>query len=161
MDKERWIRLIGLLKLSKGILLFASGVGLLKLLHRDVGDFVLQWINTLHFDPDNRHIQSILVKASILNERQLKELSIGSFFYAGLLITEGTGLLLVKRWAEYFSVIVTGSFIPLELWELFRRFSTAKVVVIILNIAIVVYLLGRLRREQSTRNASLRHAAGD
>jgi uncharacterized membrane protein (DUF2068 family) len=76
----------------------------------------------------------------------LKELSIGSFFYAGLLITEGTGLLLVKRWAEYFSVIVTGSFIPLEVWELFRRFSAAKVLVIILNIAIVVYLLGRLRR---------------
>jgi uncharacterized membrane protein (DUF2068 family) len=145
MGKERWIRLIGLLKLSKGILLFASGVGFLKLLHKDVGDFVLQWINILHFDPDNRHIQSFLVKASILNERQLKELSIGSFFYAGLLITEGTGLLFVKRWAEYFSVVVTGSFIPLEVWELFRHFSAAKVLVIIVNVAIVVYLVVRLR----------------
>jgi|SRR5689334_2090886 uncharacterized membrane protein (DUF2068 family) len=145
MDKDRWIPLIGLLKLSKGILLFASGVGLLKLLHRDVGDFVLQWINILHFDPDNRHIQSILVRASILTERQLKELSIGSFFYAGLLITEGTGLLYVRRWAEYFSVVVTGSFIPLEVWELFRHFSPAKVLVIIINFAIVVYLVGRLR----------------
>src|SRR6476646_1534223 len=141
MSKDHWIRLIGLLKLLKGILLFASGVGLLKLLHKDVGDFVMQWINTLHFDPDNRHIQSILVKASILNERQLKELSIGSFFYAGLLITEGTGLLFVKRWAEYFSVVVTGSFIPLEVWELFRHFSAVKVVVIIVNVAIVVYLI--------------------
>ena len=73
MSKDHWVRLIGLLKLFKGILLFASGIGLLKLLHKDVGDFVMQWINTLHFDPDNRHIQSLLIKTSFVNERQLKE----------------------------------------------------------------------------------------
>jgi uncharacterized membrane protein (DUF2068 family) len=151
MPKDHWIRLIGLLKLFKGILLFASGVGLLKLLHKDVGDFVLQWINTLHFDPDNRHIQALLIKASILDERRLKELSLGSFFYAGLLITEGTGLLFVKRWAEYFSVIVTGSFIPLEVWELFRHFTAVKVLVIIVNIAIVVYLVHRVRTTETQR----------
>jgi uncharacterized membrane protein (DUF2068 family) len=147
MSKDHWVRLIGLLKLVKGILLFASGIGLLKLLHKDVRDFVLQWINTLHFDPDNRHIQSLLIKASFVNERQLKELSVGSFFYAALLITEGTGLLLVRRWAEYFSVVVTSSFIPLEIWELFRHFSAAKVLVIVVNVAIVVYLVIRLRSE--------------
>src|SRR3954463_5795222 len=109
MAKDRWIWLIGVLKLFKGVLLFASGMGLLKLLHKDVGDFVAQWINTLHVDPDNRHIQGLLIKASIINERQLKELSLGSFFYSGLLLTEGTGLLLGKGWAKYFSVIVTAS----------------------------------------------------
>jgi uncharacterized membrane protein (DUF2068 family) len=147
MSKDHWVRLIGLLKLFKGILLFASGIGLLKLLHKDVGDFVMQWINTLHFDPDNRHIQSLLIKTSFVNERQLKELSLGAFFYSALLITEGTGLLLVKRWAEYFSVVVTSSFIPLEIWELFRHFSAAKILVIVVNVAIVVYLVIRLRSE--------------
>src|SRR5262245_50486117 len=126
-SKDAWIRLIGVLKFVKGLLLLASGIGLLRLVHKDVGDFVMQWINTLHFDPDNRHIQRLLVRASIINERQLKELSLGSFFYAGLLLTEGTGLLLAKRWAEYFSVIVTGSFIPLEVWELLRHFTAVKV----------------------------------
>ena len=148
--KDHWIRLIGLLKLFKGVLLFVSGIGLLKLLHKDVGDFVTQWVNTLHFDPDNRHIQSLLIKASFVNQRQLKELSAGSFFYAGLLITEGTGLWLVKRWAEYFSVIVTSSFIPLEIWELLKHFTAAKVVVIAVNVAIVVYLVVRLRSERSS-----------
>ena len=151
MAKDRWIWLIGLLKLFKGILLFASGVGLLKLLHKDVGDFVAQWINTLHVDPDNRHIQGLLLKASIIDERQLKELSLGSFFYAGLLLTEGTGLLLGKRWAKYFSVIVTASFIPLEIWELARHFTAGKVLVIAVNIAIVAYLVIRIQSEKAEK----------
>src|SRR5215470_3725513 len=122
--------MIGVLKLFKGILLLASGIGLLSLLHKDVGDVVTQWINVLHVDPDNRHIQGLLIKASILDQRRLKELGVGSFFYAGLLLTEGTGLLLGKRWAKYFSVIVTGSFIHLEIWELVKHFTVAKTVVI-------------------------------
>jgi uncharacterized membrane protein (DUF2068 family) len=148
MRKDRWIILIGLLKLLKGVLLFASGIGLLKLLHRDVADFLAQWINTLHFDPDNRHIQHLLVKASIVDERKIKELSLGAFFYAGLLLTEGSGLLLGKRWAKYFSIIVTGSFIPLEIWELAKRFSVGKCTVIVLNAAIVWYLITRLKHDE-------------
>jgi uncharacterized membrane protein (DUF2068 family) len=147
MHKDRWITLIGALKLLKGIVLFASGIGLLKLVHKDKADFVMQWINTLHFDPDNRHIQGLLIRASFVNERQLKELSIGSFFYAALLLTEGAGLLTGKRWAKYFSIIVTGSFIPLEIWELFRHFTIVKTVVIVLNVAIVWYLIIRVRDE--------------
>jgi len=144
---DRGIRIIAFFKLLKGILLFGSGVGLLNLLHKDVADRVMQWINILHVDPDNRYIQNLLVKASIVNERQLKRLSVGAFFYAGLLLTEGSGLLLGKRWAKYFSVIVTGSFIPLELWELVKQFNVNKTIVIGVNIIVVWYLILRLKRE--------------
>lgn len=147
MRNDRWILLIGLLKLFKGLLLLASGIGLLKLLHKDVAAVAMQWVNTLHVDPDNRYIQHVLLKTSLIDERKLKELSLGSFFYAGLLLTEGTGLLLRKRWGKYFSVIVTGSFIPLEIWELAKRFSAAKTIVIAVNVAVVGYLIRKIREE--------------
>ena len=91
----------------------------------------------------------MLVKASIANAQQVQALSLGSFVYAGLLLTEGIGLFLQKRWAKYFSVIITASFIPLEVWELMKKFSPAKIVVIAVNMAIVVYLVVKLRREQA------------
>jgi uncharacterized membrane protein (DUF2068 family) len=56
------------------------------------------------------------------------------------------GLLLRRRWAEYFTVIVTGSFIPLELYELTRRISVIRFVVLAVNVAIVWYLIAVLRR---------------
>src|SRR5215470_2743289 len=75
--RDRVIWLIAALKTFKGVLLLAVAIGLLKLVHRDVADFVVQCIKTLHVDPENRYVQTVLVKASIANARQLQELSIG------------------------------------------------------------------------------------
>jgi len=73
------------------------------------------------------------------------------FAYAALFLTEGTGLLLRKRWAQYFTIIVTGSFLPLEVYEFARHASVAKLLVILLNVAIIGYLVVRLRRENKDK----------
>src|SRR5215831_17643006 len=112
--EDKWILAIGALKLLKGILLVAAGIGVLRLLHKDIGEVIEHWINILRVDPDNRLVHSLLVKAFSLDDRRLKEIGAGTFGYAGLFLTEGSGLLLRKRWAELFTIIVTGSFLPLE-----------------------------------------------
>jgi hypothetical protein len=75
MAIDRGIRAISYLKLLKGFLLVVSGVGLLKLLNKDLADVAIHCMNTLHLDPDNRHFHKLLLKASLVNERQSKELS--------------------------------------------------------------------------------------
>jgi len=75
---------------------------------------------------------------------------VGTFFYSALLLTEGTGLLLGKRWAEYFTIIATSSFIPLEVYEIVKRVRAAKVVVLLLNIVVVAYLVIVLRRTRKS-----------
>jgi uncharacterized membrane protein (DUF2068 family) len=65
------------------------------------------------------------------------------------LLTEGVGLLLRKRWAEYFTIITTAGLIPLELYELAKHVTAAKIAILIINIAIVVYLVVRVRSEQT------------
>ena len=77
--------------------------------------------------------------------RSLVAISVGSFIYAALLLTEATGLWLRRRWAEYFTIIVTGSFIPLEIYELARRFTGTRLAIIVVNVAIVAYLVRNLR----------------
>lgn len=139
------ILLIGLFKLVKGLLLVAVGIGAVKLLHRDVAATVTHWVEILRVDPDNRFIHRLVERAFSVNPKQLKELSAGTFFYASLLLTEGVGLLFRKHWAEYFTVITTTALIPLEVYELARRFTPARVGVLALNVAIVWYLVRRLR----------------
>lgn len=70
----------------------------------------------------------------------------GTFVYAALLLTEGTGLLLRKRWAEYFTIITTACLIPLEVYEIVRRVTAVKTAILIINFAIVAYLIARVRR---------------
>ena len=138
--------LIALFKLTKGILLLIVGFGALKLLHRDVATAVAHWVDILRVDPDNRYIHRLLTHVLAVTPAELKAASVGTFIYAGLLLTEGTGLLLRKRWAEYFTIITTAGLIPLEIYELIHRATTAKYVILAINVAIVVYLIAHVRR---------------
>jgi uncharacterized membrane protein (DUF2068 family) len=88
----------------------------------------------------------LIAKLGLMNDRKLEELSIGSFFYAALLLTEGVGLWLKRRWAEYFTIITTCSLIPLELYELGKRVAITRIALLLLNVAIVWYLFVQLRK---------------
>ena len=140
------LRLIAIFKLAKGLLLLTAGVGALRLMHKDVAGVLGAWADQLHLDPDGRRVQGVLRSAADLDPRRLVAIGMGMFLYAALLLTEGTGLMLRKRWAEYLTVIVTTSFVPLELYEIVRRITTLRVAVLAFNLAIVSYLIARLRR---------------
>ena len=146
---SRGLLLIAAFKLLKGLALLALGIGALKMLHKDVAAEIAQWIDVLRVDPHNHYIQMLLDKLGMVDDRKLKALSIGTFFYSALFLTEGIGLALRKRWAEYLTIISTASLLPLEVYEIVKRASAPKIVVLIANIAIVVYLVLEVRR---TRN---------
>jgi uncharacterized membrane protein (DUF2068 family) len=137
--------LIAAFKLAKGLVLVAVGAGVLRLLHPDFADVVAGWATTLH---EHRYLNRALSKLLSLDAHQLRKVSAGIFSYAALLLTEGTGLLLRQRWAEYFTIIVTASFIPLELYELAKRITLARLIVVGINVAVVWYLASRLRPQR-------------
>ena len=137
--------LIGVFKLFKALLLIVAGIGAIRLLHKDLASTAMHWVQVLRVDPDNRYIHGVLVRIFRVTPKQLRELSVGTFIYAGLFLTEGFGLLLRKHWAEYFTIITTGLFIPLEIYELVRHFTITKLVVTVINVLIVWYLVARVR----------------
>jgi uncharacterized membrane protein (DUF2068 family) len=142
----RGLQLIAAFKLLKGFALLAVGIGALKLLHKDVAALIEHWINIFRVDPHNHFIHSLLVKLSILDDRRLKELSVGTFVYSAIFFTEGIGLALRKRWAEYFTVITTSSLLPIEIYELGKHASVGKGIALLVNFAVVAYLARELRR---------------
>jgi uncharacterized membrane protein (DUF2068 family) len=54
---------------------------------------------------------------------------------------EAVGLWMAKRWAEYLTVLVTASLLPVEVYELSHRVSPFKVMAFVINLAVVGYLL--------------------
>src|SRR5215467_10946041 len=142
----RGLRVIAAFKLLKACALIAVGVGALKLLHKDVAAIVEHWINVFQVDPRNHFINLLLTKLSKLDDRRLKELSIGTFIYAGIFLVEGVGLALQRRWAEYFTIITTSSLLPIEIYELARRVSVGRSLALVINLGVVAYLVFELRR---------------
>jgi uncharacterized membrane protein (DUF2068 family) len=81
-----------------------------------------------------------------VDEHRLRQLSVGTFFYSALFLCEGTGLALAKRWAEYLTVVTTASLMPLEMYEIYLKTTWPRVVVLVVNVVVVVYLVLELRR---------------
>lgn len=116
-------------------------MGALRLLHRDVGDMIAQLADRLRFNPESRFVNFILDRAAIVDDRMLRRIGAVVFCYAGLDLLEGIGLYLEKAWAEYLTLAITGSFLPLEIYEIFRRITWIKAGLITLNLLVFLYLL--------------------
>jgi uncharacterized membrane protein (DUF2068 family) len=137
------LRVIGGFKLLKTLMLIAGGIGMISL--GEHGNS-LGW--QTHVDPGNHYVNAALAKLSSTSPHEIEELGVGCFVYAALFATEGLGLVFRKLWAEYLTIVITGSFIPLEIYEMVHHKSWVKAAVIVVNVAIVVYLVLRLRRDK-------------
>ena len=144
---DRGLLLIGLFKLAKSALFFCLGIGAIHLLHKDIGDEVLRLAAALKFDPESRFVSLVLDKVDLIDAHRLREISLATFGYSAVALTEGLGLLLEKVWAEYLTLILTVSFLPWELYELVRRPSGFRVSLLLINLAVLWYLVWLLRRK--------------
>jgi uncharacterized membrane protein (DUF2068 family) len=143
--QDRGIALIAAFKLAKAVLLVAVGLGAIRLLQPGVASHAEHWLSTFASGADRRLTLRILAKLSGVTHSRLQALGIGAFLYAALYTAEGIGLWRGARWAEYLTVIATASFIPFEGYELLRELTPLRVAALVVNVAVVAYLIYRLR----------------
>jgi uncharacterized membrane protein (DUF2068 family) len=147
-SRDRGLLLIGLFKLAKAIFFFGVGVGAIHLLHKDLEDEVMRLALKLRFDPESRFVSLLLDKVDLIDAHRLRQISVATFGYSALALTEGVGLLMEKVWAEYLTLILTISFLPWELYELVRRPDWFRLSLLLINLAVLWYLVWLLRRKK-------------
>lgn len=128
----------------------------MRLVGKDLGDMLLRLAHHLRFGPESRFVDFVLDKASIVNDRLLRRIGVGLFAYAALGLTEGIGLYLEKTWAEYFTLGITASFLPWEIFEVFRRVTLMRSSLLVINVLVFFYLLKVVseRGKRGSGNAS-------
>ena len=136
----------------KGLILVTLGIKLLTLLGHDVEAWATDFVTRHGIDLANRYVHAAIDKLQGVGNTQLMQMSGIAFGYSCLLFTEGVGLWLQKRWAEYLTAIATSLFIPLELYEIYERFTWVRIGILILNIFIVWYLVTRLKDEKAEQH---------
>ena len=149
--KTNFLPLIAAFKIFKACMLFTVAFGLHRLWHGDTQTILTSWVRDLRVDPDDKYIRLAIAKVTGLSSHRLHELGIFTFFYGALFATEGFGLLFKKRWAEYMTVITTITFLPLEVYELIAtpHRKWLKTLLLLINLAILAYLLMILRRKKT------------
>jgi len=152
---DRPLMWIASYNLGKGLLLLTVALGLLGFLHKDVDAIVGHWLTAFGVSLENEHVAALLARLDLVTDHQLRVLSGITSLFAAVFITEGIGLFLRQRWAEYLTVVFTASFIPVEVYECLRHFGPAKFLLLVVNTVIVCSLLWILKKNFKARPAQL------
>jgi uncharacterized membrane protein (DUF2068 family) len=145
---------IGIWKLLEATLFIVLGIGALKLLHKDLVDVVTRFVIDLGRDPEGHFVNLLLEKVALIDPHRLKQISLAIFAGAALHLLEGIGLVMRKIWAEYVTLVLTASFLPWELFEILRHVTWLKIVLTVLNFAVVVYLVFHVQMKARQRRAN-------
>ena len=130
-------------KAFKATTLTAIGIALVATRHSDPVDLLFTLALAVHLPLTSRLFDRALNVAVGLTVGKQIALAVTAFFYAALMGTEGVGLHLRKPWARWFTIIATSSLLPVEVYEIVREVHLLRVLILLLNIAVVVYLARR------------------
>ena len=93
------------------------------------------------FSVQHSKLLGLLHEAFTVDPRTLRYIALGLGAYAVIEVIEGVGLWLVKRWGEYFAMIVTSLGLPYEIYDLMNKVTVLRVVAFVINLALVLYLV--------------------
>jgi uncharacterized membrane protein (DUF2068 family) len=135
------VRSIAVLEASKGLLVLLVGFGLLHLIHHDLQTFAEKLVRLGHLNPARHYPRVFIDAASRTSDARLKALAGMAFLYSIVRFVEAYGLWRMRRWGQWFAIISGGIYIPLEVLEIAAHVSRLRVLALLLNLAIVAYLL--------------------
>lgn len=147
-EHDAFIKVIILERIAKSVVLVALGIGLLV---AGSEGWLTQWADwaqqQLNLDSDQTILEQTVFRllVEVAHFPHMTVLAIGAFAYAALESTEGVGLAMRRRWAEYLTVIATGVLIPFEAYEVVHKVTLFRVGALLLNLAVVGYLAYRKR----------------
>jgi len=153
--RVRYLKLIAVFKMLKGVFLLSLGLSLIFLNSRTRWmEWLSDWASDELLVVHSRTLQYLLNQLqNVLAHGHLRATAVLALIYSGVLFTEGIGVYLQKRWGELLMVIATSALIPLEIHHLFVHPSLTAVAILVVNCFIVWFLYRVLRRDHRRRDA--------
>jgi uncharacterized membrane protein (DUF2068 family) len=142
------MRAVATIEAVKGAAVFLAGVGLLALLHRDVEAIAVHLVRLSHLDPASRYARLLVNAARHVTDARLWAYAGLATLYALVRGVEAYGLWYERRWAEWFALVSAAIYVPVEIYEIIRHATWIKVVVLLVNLAIVAYMAYALKHTE-------------
>ncbi len=152
------LRTVAVFEAAKGLLVLLLGLGLLRLVHKNLDEFAEQLIRFLHASPGGRLSNLFVTAAGRTTDKGLWALAAAAAVYALVRFAEAYGLWLDREWAEWFALLSGSMYLPWEMYSLIRHPHPVKWVILAANITIVLYMLV-LRVQASGHKSALRGAS--
>jgi uncharacterized membrane protein (DUF2068 family) len=149
--RVRYLKLIALFKIGKGVLLLLVAVSLLFLNARTRWmDALSNWIADEILLEHSKGVAFLFHKLqAVLAGGTLRATGLLALFYSAVLFTEGIGVYMQQRWAELLMIFATASLIPLEVRHVWHRPGLVGGLILLANCFIVWFLYRVLKRDKA------------
>jgi uncharacterized membrane protein (DUF2068 family) len=152
------LRTVATIEFSKGVLVVLAGLGLLSMRHKNIWGVAESFLEFLHVNPYHHFVGVFIDLVSRVSDVRLWKLAVVAGIYAILRFVEAYGLWYALPWAEWMAAITGGVYIPFEAADLIHRPTWFRLLVIVVNVVIVLYML-YLRLEAEEKRRAARHPA--
>jgi uncharacterized membrane protein (DUF2068 family) len=138
---ERVVRGVIFTLLAVGVLVVRGTQARLQTAFENELPLIRPLANQIGWNTDNSRLLRHIDQAFSLSATTLTWIAVGLLAYAGIELIEAIGLWLITRWGEYFAVIATSVFLPLEIYEITEKVTAFRAIALAINVAAVVWLL--------------------
>ena len=157
LHQRRMLRAVASFEFLKGVFVVVMGFCAVALVHKNAWLIAESLLALLHISTDRHYAQVFLDFADSVTDARLWAAAEIAFAYAALRFTEAYGLWKERTWAEWVALVSGTLLLPFEIRELFRGVTFGRCVLLVGNLAIVLYMLYVIldnRRERRNARSS-------
>ncbi|HEY4996607.1 MAG TPA: DUF2127 domain-containing protein [Solirubrobacteraceae bacterium] len=145
--KDRLLPWIAAERGFRAVVLIAVGFVLVTHPHANWASEISRFAQHLGLDPKGNWFKKLIDKISKIKANQDVVFGVVALAYGALEGAEAYGLWRRRRWAEWLTVLATSLLFAPEVWELTKSLTVLKLGALLVNVAVVAYLIWRLRRD--------------
>ena len=148
------VRTVASFEFAKGMVVVLAGLGVFSMRHKDIWGVAESLLEFLHANPHHHFVGIFVDLVYKISDVRLWKIAVIASVYVILRFIEAYGLWYIRPWAEWMTIASGSIYIPFEAADVLRRPDWIRLLILVVNVAIVLYML-MLRMEAARK----RHAA--
>jgi uncharacterized membrane protein (DUF2068 family) len=134
------VRTVATVEFAKGVIVFLAGLGLFSVRHKNIWGVAESFLEFFHANPYRHYVGVFIDLVSRVSDLRLWKIAVVAGVYVILRFVEAYGLWYALPWAEWLAIASGTIYIPFEFADLLRRPTPFRVLVLVVNLIIVLYI---------------------
>jgi uncharacterized membrane protein (DUF2068 family) len=151
------VRAVATLEFTKGVVVVLAGLGVFSMRHKDIWGVTESFLEFFHVNPHHHYVGVFIDLVYRVSDVRLWKIAVIAGLYVTIRFVEAYGLWHIRPWAEWLAFGSGAIYIPFEVADLIRKPTGLRLLVIVINVLIVLYMF-LLRVEAAKKRHALKRA---
>lgn len=135
------VRTVASFEFTKGFVVLLAGLGVFSMRHKDIWGVAETFLEFIHANPHHHFVGIFIDLVYQLSDMRLWKIAVIASVYVLLRFIEAYGLWYIRPWAEWMAIASGSIYIPFEIEDVLRKPDAIRILILVINVAIVLYMM--------------------